>query len=187
MMKIKEMLEDYIPFDDQEVKDKEYFLKCIDTFDDVLTRNNVFAHFTSSAFIVNQERTKMLVVYHNIYDGWIYPGGHADGEDDLLAVAIREVLEETGLNVKLLDDSIFSIQVCPTIGHYKKNEYVSAHIHLDVVFVLEADDQALLVYREEESNGIKWVLLDDAYDNTMVDFIRPVHKKLVKKLRINHL
>lgn len=119
-MKIKEMLEDYIPFDDQEVKDKEYFLKCIDTFDDVLTRNNLFAHFTASAFIVNRERTKMLVVYHNIYGGWIYPGGHADGEDDLLAVAIREVLEETGLNVKLLDDSIFSIQVCPTIGHYKK-------------------------------------------------------------------
>lgn len=181
-MILKKMIEDYVPFDEQEINDKEYFLKCIDTFDDVLTRNNVFAHFTASAFVVNQDRTKMLVVYHKIYDGWIYPGGHTDGEDDLLSVAIREVLEETGLSVTIIDNSIFSIQVCPTIGHYKNNKYVSAHTHLDVVFLFEADDQELLVYREEESSGIKWILLDDSYDNTMVNFIRPIHKKLVKKL-----
>ena len=45
----------------------------------------------------------MVVVYHNINDGWIYPGGHADGEEKLLDVAIREVEEETGLKVKILD------------------------------------------------------------------------------------
>ena len=51
----------------------------------------------------------MVVVYHIINDGWIYPGGHADGEEDLLKVAVREVEEETGLKVRVLDDNIYAI------------------------------------------------------------------------------
>ena len=78
-------------------------LHFINTFNNVLTRDNIFSHFSASAFIVNKERTKTLVVYHLINDGWIYPGGHADGEEDLLSVAIREVEEETGLKAKVLD------------------------------------------------------------------------------------
>ena len=81
-MNYKKEIEQYVPFNEQEVCDKEQFLKFIDTFDDVLTRKNIFGHFTASAFVVNKERTKMLVVYHIINDGWIYPGGHVDGETD---------------------------------------------------------------------------------------------------------
>lgn len=113
-MDLKKQIENYIPFDEQEERDKEQFLEFINTFYDVLTRDNIFGHFSSSAFVVNKERNKMVVVYHNINDGWIYPGGHADGEEDLLNVAIREVEEETGLKVKVLDESIFfnSISAC---------------------------------------------------------------------------
>ena len=70
---------------------------------------NIFGYFTASAFVVNKERNKMVVVYHIINDGWIYPGGHADGEEDLLKVAVREVEEETGLKVRVLDDNIYAI------------------------------------------------------------------------------
>ena len=93
-MNLRKEITNYVPFDEEEVQIKEYILKWIDTFDDVLTRNNEFGHFASSAFVVNKDRTKMLVVYHNIYDAWIFPGGHADGEADLLSVAVREVEEE---------------------------------------------------------------------------------------------
>lgn len=72
---LKEQIENYIPFDEQEQKDKEQFLEFINTFDDVLTRNNIFGHFTASAFVVNKDRTKMAVIYHIINDGWSYPGG----------------------------------------------------------------------------------------------------------------
>ena len=99
-MDLRQKIENYIPFNEQEEKDKEQFLKFIDTFDDVLTRDNIFGHFSASAFVVNKERNKMVVVYHIINDGWIYPGGHADGEDDFLSVAVREVEEETGLKDK---------------------------------------------------------------------------------------
>ena len=95
-MSLKEQIEKYIPFDEQEERDKEQMLDFINTYDDVLTRNNILGHFSASAFVVNKKRTKMVVVYHIINDGWMYPGGHADGEENLLSVAVREVGEETG-------------------------------------------------------------------------------------------
>ena len=183
-MNLRDKIENYIPFNEQEKRDKEQFLKFIDTFDDVLTRDNVFGHFSASAFVVNKERTKMVVVYHIINDGWIYPGGHVDGEEDFLSVAVREVEEETGLKVKVLDKNIFSIQSAQVKGHIKRDKYVSAHIHLDVVYIMEADDKIPLVYKEDESKGVKWISFEEATNETMCDFIRPIHKKLIKKLNI---
>lgn len=186
-MNLKDRIENYIPFNEQELKDKEEFLKFIDSYNDVLTRDNILGHFSSSAFVVNKERTEMVVVYHKILGGWIYPGGHADGENDLLAVAVREVEEETGLKTKVIDSNIFAIQSLPVKGHIKLGKYVSAHIHFDVVYLLEADDKVPLVYREDESKGVKWINLEEAVDETMCDFIRPIHKKLIRKLKKNHL
>lgn len=85
-MKLKEQIQNYKSFDKQEKKEKEQFLNFINTFDDVLTRDNIFGHVSVSAFVVN--KNKMVVVYHNINDGWSYPGGHADGGKKLLDVAI---------------------------------------------------------------------------------------------------
>ena len=182
-MNLKSKIEEYVPYDEIEAKDKEYFLKWINTFEDVLTRNNEFGHITASAFVVNEDKTKMLVVYHNIYDNWIYPSGHADGEEDLLSVAVREVLEETGLKVKVLDNSIYAIAAYPTIGHIKRGKYVSAHTHLDVVFILEGNDKEPLKIKEDENKGVKWIPLEEAYGNNIVDFTRPTNKRMIKKLK----
>jgi len=181
-MNLKEKIESYIPFDEQEEKDKEQLLKYINNFDDVLSRENIFGHISASAFVVNKEKNKMLVVYHIINDGWIYPGGHADGEEDLLSVALREVEEETGLKPKILDENIYSIQSAPVKGHIKRGKYVSAHLHFDILYLMEADDKIPLVYKNDESKGVKWVSFDEAVDETMCDFIRPTHAKLIKKL-----
>lgn len=184
-MNLREQLECYVPFDEIEEKNKQYLLKWIDTFKDVLTRENEFGHFASSAFVVNKDRTKMLVVYHNIYDNWIFPGGHADGEENLISVAIREVEEETGLKTKVLDDSIFAISASPIVGHIKRGKYVPAHTHLDVVYLLEADDEEPLTFREDESKGVKWITLEEAIGDNIVDFIRPVHERIIRKLELN--
>lgn len=181
-MNLKEEITNFIPFDADEEKIKEYHLKWINTFNDVLTRENEFGHFAASAFVVNKERTKMLAVYHNIYDAWIFPGGHADGEENLLSVAIREVEEETGLKAKVLDKHIYAISASPIVGHIKRGKYVPAHTHLDVVYLLEADDKEKLTFRSDESKGVKWINLEDAYGKDIVDFIRPVHKRMIDKL-----
>ncbi len=182
-MNLRQEIENYIPFDEQEKKDKEQFLRFIDTFDDVLTRDNIFGHFSASAFLVNKKRNKMIVVYHIINDGWIYQGGHADGDDNLLSVAVREVEEETGLKAKILDENIYAIQSAPVKGHIKSGKYVSSHIHFDVLYLMEADDRSPLKYKENESKGVKWISFEEADDKTMCDFIRPIHKKIIEKLK----
>ena len=125
----------------------------MNTFDDALTKENEFGHFASSAFVVNKDRTKMLVVYHNIYDAWIFLGGHADGEENLLSVAVREVEEETGLKTKILDNQIYAISISPIVGHIKRGKYVPAHTHLDVVYLLEADDKQPLALKAKAFDG----------------------------------
>ena len=183
-MNLRKKIEEFIPFNEQEEKDKIQFLEFIDSFDDTLTRDNIFGQFTASAFVVNKERNKMVVVYHIINDGWIYPGGHADGEEDLLKVAIREVEEETGLKVKVLDDNIYAINSAPVKGHIKRGKYVSAHLHLDVIFIMEADDKIPLKYKEDESKGVKWISFSEADNETMCDFVRPIHRNLINKLNV---
>lgn len=184
-MSLREQIENYVPFDEDEIKIREYLLKWIDTFDDVLTRDNEFGHFASSAFVVNKARTKMLAVYHNIYDAWIFPGGHADGEEDLLSVALREVCEETGLKAKVLDNSIFAISASPIVGHVKRGKFVPAHTHLDVVYLFEADDKEELSFREDESKGVKWIPFEEATGDDIVYFARPVNNRMIKKLKVN--
>lgn len=89
-------IERYQPFNEQEEADKFLILQWIRENDNAFLRENTVAHMTASAWVVNKDRSKVLMVYHNIYDSWSWLGGHADGETDLLAVALREVKEEAG-------------------------------------------------------------------------------------------
>lgn len=161
-MKLKEQIQNYKPYNEQEEKDKQTMLKYIDTFDDVLTRKNEFAHFTASCWAVNRERTKVLMIYHNIYQSWAWTGGHADGESDLLEVAIRELKEETDVkNVKIVNPDIFSLEILTVDGHVKKGNYVSSHLHLNVTYLLEVDENEVLKIKEDENSGVKWVKLEE--------------------------
>lgn len=117
---LKGLIEKYVPFNEQEENDKEVMLEAINRFDDVLTRENKFMHFSASSIILNKDRTKTLVVYHKIFNSWVYPGGHADGESNLLEVAKKEAWEETGLTPTLISDNIAAIQICEVGRTYKE-------------------------------------------------------------------
>ena len=118
-MILKEQLEKYVPFNEQEEKDKEVILEALSA-PDVFTRKNKNFHFTVSSWVVNPERTKVLMIYHNIYDSWAWMGGHADGETDLLKVAEREAKEESGITeIKPVSDEIYSLEVLTVSGHEK--------------------------------------------------------------------
>ena len=96
-MELLGQLEQYRPFNEQEERDRDILLRCLREEGDIFTRDNAMAHMTASAWVVNRERTKVLMAYHNIYHSWSWLGGHADGERNLLKVAVREVMEESGL------------------------------------------------------------------------------------------
>ena len=184
-MSIVDEIKNYAPCCEQEARDKAVILAFLEENEDAFSRDNPIAHMTASAWIVNPERTRVVMVYHRIYDSWSWTGGHADGEEDLLAVALREAREETGLrNVRAVSPEIFSLEVLTVDGHEKKGEYVPSHLHLNVTYLLEADEDEPLRACEEENKGVGWFTLDEALAaSTEPWFVERIYKKLNDKLK----
>ncbi len=182
---LKRKIECYEPYNEQEEVEKRIMLKYIDDFDDVLTRQNEYGHFTSSAFILNKERTKMLMIYHKIYDSWAWTGGHSDGDSDLLYVAMKEAKEETGItSVKPIKDDIYSLEIITVNGHEKRGKYVGSHVHLNTTFLLEADENEEIRIKEDENSGVKWVPIDEIKSASSEPWIRNrVYGKIIEKMK----
>ena len=132
-MDIREEIKNYRPWNEQERQDQALILDFLATNPDAFYRSNLLAHMTVSAWVVNPQRTKTLMVYHRLYDSWSWTGGHADGEEDLLAVALREVREETGVQrLRPVTEDIYSLEVLTVDGHEKHGKFVPSHLHLNV-------------------------------------------------------
>ena len=183
-MKIVEEIKKYRPCNEQEQRDKAVILAFLENNEDTFLRSNLLAHMTASSWIVNPERTKTLMVYHNIYDSWSWTGGHADGETDLLSVALREAREETGIaHVRPVSPEIFSLEVLTVDGHEKRGEYVPSHLHLNVTYLLEAEESDTLHICKEENSGVAWFTLEEALKaSTEPWFVERIYKKLNGKL-----
>ena len=184
-MSIYDEIARYEPFNEKEMRDKQEILRFLERNDDAFLRQNRIAHMTASAWVVNPGRDKVLMVYHRIYDSWSWTGGHADGEEDLLAVALREVTEETGVtHVRAVSKDIFSLETVTVDGHEKRGEYVPSHLHLNVTYLLEADDTQALRVCEDENKGVAWFGLDEALRaSTEPWFVKRIYGKLNEKLR----
>ena len=188
-MDIRAAIAAYSPFNEQEARDKAGILRFLERNEDTFSRENRIAHMTASAWVVNARRDRVLMVYHKIYDSWSWTGGHADGEEDLAAVALREVREETGVrSARLLSEEIFSLESLTVDGHEKHGAYVPSHLHLNVTYLLEADDRDPLTVCEEENSGVRWFTLDGALEaSTEPWFVQRIYGKLNEKLRKAHL
>lgn len=182
-MELEKQLSDYVPFNEQEEKDKAILLEWLYSGKDVFTRENKTAHFTASAWVLNKNRDKVLMIYHNIYGSWAWMGGHADGETDLLAVAEREAKEESGIkNIRPVSEDILSIEIAPVSGHEKRGEYVPSHLHLNVTYLFEADEQQELFIKPDENSGVMWIALEDIKNkSTEKWFVERIYSKLIAK------
>lgn len=178
-------LESYTPFNEQEVMDKAEILRRLKSGEELYLRENNSAHLTASAWVVNKDRTKVLMAYHRIYDSWSWLGGHCDGEKDLLATAVREVKEEGGIqDVKPVIDDIYSVEILTVEGHVKRGKYVSSHLHLNVTYLLEADEHEEVHVKEDENSGVRWFSLQEAVDASSEPWFRErIYSKLNEKLR----
>lgn len=182
-MKLYELIKNYDPANTQEECDKKQMLQFMEQNLNYLVRENQIAHFTASIWTVNKERTKTLMVYHNIYDSWSWIGGHADGEEDLCAVAMRELQEETGVkHAKLVSDEILSLETLTVDGHVKRGKYVPSHLHFNVTFLAEADEEEELVVNVDENQAVKWWTFEEALQVSNEPWmIERVYKKLIEK------
>ena len=185
-MTLDEQLERYIPFNEQEEKDRDEIRRWLKRDPaDIYTRKNTAAHISASAWVVSPDRQKVLMAYHNIYESWAWLGGHADGETDLLKVAVKEVKEESGIDdVRPLDEDIFSVEVLSVDGHIKNGEYVSTHVHLNITYLLEADPSLPLHHKADENKAVSWIARDDVYRMCSEKWFNDhIYSKLTEKVK----
>lgn len=185
--KVKKLISDlksYTPFNEQEISDKKIILENLSNTENIFSRLNETVHFTASSWIVNKEKAKVLMVYHNIYDSWSWLGGHADNEQDLLKVALKEAKEESGLErIISLSDEIFSLEILTVDGHEKNGKYISSHLHLNLTYLLQADEQHELIVKPDEIQDIAWFRLDEAVKASSEPwFQKRIYQKLNEKL-----
>lgn len=183
-MGIKEQIESYTPFNEQEKQDKKLLLEFLSDRT-IFKRENKKAHFTASAWVVNSDRTKVIMAYHNIYDSWAWLGGHSYGDENLFNVAKREAAEESGVDdIVPLSGDIFSLEILTVSGHEKKGEYVPSHLHLNVTYIFEASENAVLKIKEDENSGVAWINLDDIENKSSEKWMKErIYSKLIKKMK----
>lgn len=168
----------------QEIIDRDRILEAYKIYGDfLLSRDNDFMHMTSSSMILNEDKTKVLMVYHNIYKSYSWTGGHNDGDDDFLKVAKKEAMEETGIHEpKLLKEGIASIEILPVTPHIKRGKFVGAHLHLNVSYLFEASEKENIHIKEDENSSVKWIPINelDKYISLNDIEMLPIYKKVIR-------
>jgi len=149
--------------------------------EDIFERTNP-VHVTGSAWVVNPARTRVFMVHHGKLHQWFQPGGHADGDNDVLRVALKEASEESGLDplhIGLVSDRIFDVDIhtVPTTGA------APAHSHIDIRFLVEADD-SLPVPGSHESHEVRWF---DLYEVSGFSRNRSTNRMLEKTRHLRNM
>lgn len=183
-MTLLEELQAYQPWNEQEAADRTQMLLRISRGESLFTRDNTDAHWTASAWVVSPDRRQTLLAYHNLYDSWAWLGGHADGEEDLLSVALREVREESGLSAVVpVSTHLYSLEILTVDGHEKHGRYVSSHLHLNVTYLLEADPTLPIRCKPDENSRVGWFGLKEAVAASSEPwFQQRIYRKLNEKL-----
>lgn len=180
---IKE-LQVYQPRYRQEEADQRRIINDLQLYDDIYFRKNEIAHMCASAWIINEFCTKALMVYHHIYDSWSWCGGHCDGEEDMIATAYREGLEETGLKeLTLVSEHILSIEVLPVKAHIKKGKAILAHEHLNITYLFLARESDSIHHKPDENCAVKWIAFDKIDTYVKEEHMLMIYHKLIERAK----
>ncbi len=184
MMQLIDFLLNYAPYDDAEEGAVRSFRQFLQAFGDkAYSRDNLIGHLCASSWIVNRERNKVLMVYHNLYDSWSWTGGHADGCMNLPVVALREAREETGLErAVFLREEPLDLNVLSVYNHVKRGVFVPTHLHFNVVYLLEADEKEALRCKSDENSGVKWIDFEQVQSYCGEKEILPYYKRIMEKI-----
>ena len=178
-MKYIDEIKGYEPKNEQEKNDRMLILNLYEKYGDkILSRDCMVAHMSASAIVINKMHNKVLFGYHNLYKHYGWLGGHADGMNDMKDVAIKELKEETGLqDFKLLEDRAISLEVLPVGAHFKNNKFVSSHLHLNLTYLFEADEDSKVRIKPDENSDLMWFKFDEANKYAKEEVMIPIYNK----------
>jgi len=154
-------------------------IRFVEAHADCAERSLQIGHLTGSAWIVDHEQKRTLLTHHRKLNKWLQLGGHADGELDLLSVALREAREESGLSrLRVVDHAVFDVDrhLIPA----RKTE--PDHWHYDIRFMIEADPAEPFVV-SDESHDLAWIeIASMAEYNAEQSMLRMARKTLARPL-----
>ncbi len=174
--KLLNLLDQHQPFDDNEQQMLAKMIDFVRVNSDCFERSLNIGHITGSAWIMDKAHENVLLMHHRKLNRWFQPGGHTDGQSDVLAVALKEAQEETGLaEIEILSSSIFDID----IHLIPENPKEAAHYHYDIRFLFVANVNSPLQINAESKN-LSWVKLNEVslYNNSE-SILRMVQKSLL--------
>ena len=180
-MSYQQALKTYTPQDSREVQHQDTICGLLDSYGDALLTRHPVAHLVSSAFVLNQAQTHVLFVHHNGYNKWVWTGGHADGNTNLLQVALTEATEETGVVVTALKDEIAALDIFSVAAHVKNGAYIAAHLHLSVGYIAIADDNAPLRIKPDENSAVQWLPITALNETRFIPNDLWLYHKLLKR------
>jgi 8-oxo-dGTP pyrophosphatase MutT (NUDIX family) len=154
---IRNLLADYTAYNEAEEAMVARITEFIGLHLNCFERSLLIGHVTGSAWIVNEAFTHVLLIHHFKLDRWLQPGGHCDGDADVLNVAQKEAREETGLSVKPNANRIFDVD----IHQIPQRGEVPAHLHYDIRFLFTADMDQPLIRDQRETRDIQWVPINE--------------------------
>ena len=171
----------FVPGDAREESEQREILRLIAREGDaILSRESALFHMTASSIIVSPDRTRTLMAYHRIYDSWAWTGGHADGERDFEAIAMREAQEETGIcGLRRLGAGIASMEILPVWAHVRRGVQVPSHLHLNVSFLFEADEREPLRIAEDENSAVGWIPVAQLEQYVTEPTMLPIYMRLI--------
>lgn len=154
------------------------FIALVDDVDDPFVRERLDGHFTASAWLVSADGSRTLLTHHRKLDRWLQPGGHADGDRDLAASALREACEETGLTGLTVEPAIFDLD-----RHWiPARDDVPGHWHHDVRYVVRAGANENFVV-SEESHALAWRRVEDVAADSAADLsLRRMARKWLSRM-----
>jgi len=146
-------LDSYRPADAREGAMVAELAAFVRAYGDCFERRRTIGHVTASAWVVDENRTHALLTHHRKLGRWLQLGGHADGDDDVRRVALREAREESGLSaIRFADPAIYDVDV----HEIPARPAEPAHKHYDVRFAFIAD-RAVPTSASAESHELAWL------------------------------
>lgn len=173
----------YVPFNETQKEIKEKALKLIAENENILTRDCLDQHISSSGFIMDETLENCLMVYHNIYKSFGWTGGHNDGNEDMLRVALKEAKEETGITSVLKASGLIRLDILPVCAHIKNGKPVKEHVHINGTYILIADKNQPIRIKPDENSAVAWISVSDLDDRVEEKALLVIYKELVEQAK----
>lgn len=186
-MDLLDWARNYWPYDEAEGTDREALIQLLENWkeqgDSFFESETLAAHIVVYCWIVNPQRSRVLMYRHNPQQHWAWLGGHADGNRDLSQAVVQKAQEEGGLeNARIICDEPIDLSIQPVLMGYKNGKYVPAHLHINLTYLLEADENAFIQNNSKQNQAVKWIANENVIAETKDIYSQPIYQRIMDKI-----